>query len=576
MKPVILSAIEGKNFLLGTFDTNNLVTWWKSEPFPGAISKINEPLHVYGQYHICIVKMSNGTYSIYRTTNMGKSWSMVYNTNDIIYTLTLIDYGWVVASTSTGWIESKLDSGYTWSKISSFAPGCKTVINIDDDILFAYDGYHVWRSIDYAKTWSKILSTSSFEVQDYYGLPGSTVHYSNYSQPALAGINKYVFVAVGPYLIISDDLGKTWHRHWAYAYESGSYHVDYGTVPPFGHKFKSKILQIIITNADIKPEKCSLLCRVLLTDSNSVEYWYCGPETQVSSVHSRVTGYQTLGSMWKKKFSYPYKGIENGRLDSCDVLRPGSTEKEMLVSFSTYDSSNNPIVKYSDTAGYTWESLSPSSVTVYEGDPNNEVYSQKGQSIFNEEYFTTYTWIGLSCHNKGYYKIDYNKTVRGISADLDLITGFLKTKQLSSNLMLKIPIKELSFDTDNLLKKTIINNYNINSAIISSDRKTFLVGSLLQDNLGFDSDIITSLSSRLSSEYDIYMYAQAANEKYTFYDIAIFTTPEKAYGMETKLIDDHVEQVMNSIERYSWQAPDVRYPDIPYNVYDSRNQSVTP
>jgi hypothetical protein len=248
----------------------------------------------------------------------------------------------------------------------------------------------------------------------------------------------------------------------------------------------------------------------------------------------------------------------------------------MLVSFSTYDSSNNPIVKYSDTAGYSWESLLPSSVTVYEGDPNNEVYSQKGQSIFNEEYFTTYTWIGLSCHNKGYYKIDYNKTVRGISADVDLISSFLNTKNLISNLAIKVPTKQLTYDSDNLIKKACSSQYSNQIFCKSSATKQFLSGTLIKDTLELNKEFNISISSRLLSEYENYAYVQAPKEKYSFYDVAIFTTPEKTYGMETKLIDDHVEQVMNSIERYTWQAPDVRYPDIPYNVYDSRNQDVTP
>jgi len=151
MQPAVLSVVDGKNFLLGTFDTTGFQNWWKSETFPGEVESIQRPLHVYGQYHVCICKMSNGTYSIYRTKNNGKSWIQVYNTSDIIYTLTLIDYGWIIGSTSVGWIESWQDSGYTWNKISSFAPGCQVVVNIGDDILFAHDGYRIWRSVDYAK-----------------------------------------------------------------------------------------------------------------------------------------------------------------------------------------------------------------------------------------------------------------------------------------------------------------------------------------------------------------------------------------------------------------------------------------
>ena len=117
MRPVTLSIVENRNFILGTFDTSGFQTWWKSLPFPGDIDYIKDITHVYGQYHVCIVKMSNGTHSIYRTHDSGKTWVQVYNTPDIIYSITQIDYGWVLASTSTGWLESTLDSGFTWTKI---------------------------------------------------------------------------------------------------------------------------------------------------------------------------------------------------------------------------------------------------------------------------------------------------------------------------------------------------------------------------------------------------------------------------------------------------------------------------
>jgi len=70
MQPAVLSVVDGKNFLLGTFDTTGFQNWWKSETFPGEVESIQRPLHVYGQYHVCICKMSNGTYSIYRTKIM--------------------------------------------------------------------------------------------------------------------------------------------------------------------------------------------------------------------------------------------------------------------------------------------------------------------------------------------------------------------------------------------------------------------------------------------------------------------------------------------------------------------------
>ncbi len=50
---------------------------------------------------------------------------------------------------------------------------------------------------------------------------------------------------------------------------------------------------------------------------------------------------------------------------------------------------------------------------------------------------------------------------------------------------------------------------------------------------------------------------------------------EKSCGFVMKLVDDHVDEIMTSINRYTLQAPDIRYPSVPYVPFDSRNQEVT-
>jgi len=62
-----------------------------------------------------------------------------------------------------------------------------------------------------------------------------TIKYNNFAYPALAGVDNYLLVGVGPYLLISDDYGSTWHTHWcAYGnYKPGSTLPGRGRVPPF-------------------------------------------------------------------------------------------------------------------------------------------------------------------------------------------------------------------------------------------------------------------------------------------------------------------------------------------------------
>lgn len=351
MRPVVLSVVEGKNFLLGTFDTTNFADWWKSEPFPGDIDSIQSPIHVYGQYHICIVKMIDGSYSIYRTKNMGKSWESVYNTINVIYTLTTIDYGWIVGSTSAGWIESKLDSGYTWSSISSFAPGCKAVINIDDDILFAHDGNAIWRSYDFAKTWKKILDKSGWTSVGYHNDNSTkSFQWDSLAYPALAGTGQTIFVGFGPYLVISEDLGKTWFTHlqgWDRSW--GHWGSPSGTIL-FSPWKSSQILQIVVTDVNgITLDDSVVMARVLNTSDNTVRYAYSGDE-----YHYQEKG---TGFSWKTIFSLPFATYDNGKISSYDVLRPGSRSKDRLTVVCSYNSENNAIVKYSLDGGWTWSKV---------------------------------------------------------------------------------------------------------------------------------------------------------------------------------------------------------------------------
>ena len=52
-------------------------------------------------------------------------------------------------------------------------------------------------------------------------------------------------------------------------------------------------------------------------------------------------------------------------------------------------------------------------------------------------------------------------------------------------------------------------------------------------------------------------------------------TTEKSCDFVMKLVEDHVDEIMTSINRYTLQAPDIRYPSVPYVPFDSRNQEVT-
>jgi len=570
-RPVLLSAVDGKNFILGTFDTTSFKDWWKSEPFPGSIEDIGEPIHIYGQYHVCIVKKTDGTYSIYRTRNAGKSWIEVYNTSYIIYTLAMIDYGWVIGSTSHGWIESRIDSGYTWSEISTFAPNCKTIINIDDDVLFAHDGRKIWRSTDFAHTWSKVLDSARWTSEPYHWGESSSRDFSwnSDSYPAIAGANQSILVGFGPYLVISTDVGKTWFTH-INGWTGENWDIDgWGGDGEFGPQFGTRILQLTLTSVDgFTLEDLSFIARTT-NNSGYVRYIYSGPLYYWYDTSPKKTGYG-----WKYIFSLPFANYEQGKVSAYDVLTPGSPEHDIFATVCSYDSNNKAIIKYSTNGGYSWSTINSSNVVVYEGDPTQEIVSGLGQQVFDEEYFTRSVWVGQPCHNSGRYKIYYNKAVRGISADFDLLTGFTKTESYGSDMVTYITYED-TCDFD-ILNKVSIYEYVPSDMLLKDTVSIFHLPDILMEKefpISFDMDILNA--ARKISELDIDSLVQKTCFPEMYPRMYLIGPNEKSYGMETKIVDNYIDEIMNSVERYTIQLPDIHYPDIPYKPVDFRTDGVT-
>lgn len=572
MRPVALSVVEGRNFILGTFDTTGFQTWWKSLPFPGDVESIEDVTHIYGQYHACIVKLGNGTYSIYRTHDSGKTWKEVYNTSDIIYSITRIDYGHVIASTSTGWLESTLDSGLTWTKISSFAPGCKTVINIGDDVLFGHDGSKIWRSYDLGHSWSRVLQKSFWFSTGYHDETlTQNFTWDSYAHPALAGAGNSVYVGFGPYLNISHDLGEHWFTHlqgWDKFFSE--YKGGWGGSNLFSPFYNTRILQLEMTDiSGLNSDDHVLMARVLDLDTNQVLYAYSGANYHFEDAPEKGTGYS-----WQTRFSLPFADENHGIICSYNVLQPGSSEYNKLVMVCSYDASNNAVVMYSTDAGWTWSTLNHNNVSVYEGDPSQEIISGIGQYVFDEEYWTKATWVGSPCHNEGKWVYEYNKTIRGLSWDTDILAIFQKEKSYGMDWSTLIE-KDKEYEVDLLCEK--LHDTTINSSILlkATTIKSMIASGYLKTYFDKSGNIDIILAERIPKNLPSDLLMQKPIE--TFFTVRMNQkdTAQKSCDFVMKLVDNHVDEIMTSINRYTPQAPDVRYPSIPYVPFDSRDQEVT-
>ena len=570
MRPVALSVVEGRNFILGSFDTSGFQTWWKSLPFPGDVESIEDTTHVYGQYHVCIVKLGDGTNSIYRTHDSGKTWKEVYNTSDIIYSITRINYGHVIASTSTGWLESTLDSGLTWTKISNFAPGCKTVINISDDILFGHDGSRIWRSYDLGHSWSRVLQKSFWFSTGYHDETlTQNFTWDSYAHPALTGAGNAVYAGFGPYLNISEDLGEHWfthlqgwNTHFALEYKGG-----WGGSNLFSPFYNTRILQLEMTDsAGINPDDYAIMARVLDLDTNQVLYAYSGKNYHFEE---KGTGYS-----WQTRFSLPFADDKHGVLCSYDVLRPGSSEYNKLVVVCSYDANNNPIIMHSIDSGWTWTTLNPTNVSVYEGDPSQEIISGLGQYVFDEEYWTKTTWVGEPCHNNGKWVSEYNKTIRGLSWDMDILAIFHKEKSYGMVWSTLIE-KDKEYEVDLLCKKLHDTTINPDILLKTTTMKNMIASGYLKTYFDKSGNINIILAERIPKNLPSDLLMQKPVEAFFTVRMNQKDTAHKSYEVGIKLVEDHVDEIMTSINRYTPQAPDVRYPNVPYVPFDSRNQEVT-
>ncbi len=315
----------------------------------------------------------------------------------------------------------------------------------------------------------------------------------------------------------------------------------------------------------------------------------------------------------------PYADENHGVLCSYDVLQPGSSEYNKLAMVHSYNIINyvpehyvyvyrdkfrnyintttkqynlrilisttfvpasydivyHPVVMYSNDAGWTWNSINCTNVSVYEGNPTQEIISGLGQYVFDEEYWTTTTWMGSACHNDGKWIAELNKTIRGLSWDMDIYTIF-PSKNKNYNMIFSTKIyKDKEYVVDLLCKKLHTTELNPDILLKKPSMKSMIASGYIKKYFDKTCSIDSKLASRIIKDIDNDIFIQQVNE--SFFNVIMYQkdTEQKYCEFVIRLVSDHVDEIMTSINRYTVQAPDIRYPSIPYVPFDSRNQEVT-
>lgn len=222
MRRVVLTHLPGLNYFIGTFDLTNYQVWWKSAPLPGDIQTIEHALWVGGPMHLCLAKMTDGTWSIYLSFDYGVNWQLVKNSAVEIMDIELVTFTWILYSDANGdWWEST-NSGLTWTKVCTAGPVGMAFFVLhkgENVIVFNHDGRYIKKSTDIARTWTTAcdLNQVVIDADDYREAP---IYYTGRRVAAIAGANGTILASNGPWMARSMDNGNefTCNHSWDTVY----------------------------------------------------------------------------------------------------------------------------------------------------------------------------------------------------------------------------------------------------------------------------------------------------------------------------------------------------------------------
>jgi hypothetical protein len=558
MIPVVLVKLPNNIQFLGTFETTNYAEWWKSNALPGPIDYIVSNEWCYGSAHLCTVKMLDGSYSIYRSIDYGMNWAQTFNVASQIYTLTRIDYGWMLINTDNGWYQST-DTGLTWQLISTGAPQCKTVINVEENTLIAHSGRYVYRSPDVGVTWTQVLDCHLLHVHPYHDPVNYVDYYNNVDcYPALAGVNNRVLVGAGPYLVLSDDTGLNWTIPFAlnqYGWRSDELgNPDGASHPPDG-----RALQIVFTGGtSAVPETNMFMARFYIPLYGSVRNYY-SPD---GGIH------------WKSRFDQPFSGYTNGALTSYEVIVQGTDNTQVLVyssqmGFNPISGTNNPSPKYSTDGGNTWTSLNVDSFKVYEGNPDTTKQYEYGGPFVSEN-FTNTTWVGYPCHNSGHYNSN-GFFRRGISEDLDSLIKAIQKYPYTSNMSTYVT-QSHGYGTDSVVMVRRFVPINNNMILEAINNKNLYVWGTIKSDTPNSMPSNVEIVQRTDFAWNETMPLMKTFRYIDWTDVLIRGPLETSYGMDTILVVQR--DWGHELERVMPQYPYMDFGTINYEVLDTRKTPI--
>jgi hypothetical protein len=523
MIPVVLVYLPSSNYLLGTFDTVNFTNWWISTGFDN-VDFIIKGMQIFGSEHIAICKMTNGTYSIFRSKDYAQTWIQVLNTSSKIIDFVKINFGWAIANFSDGFYET-VNAGRTWARVSSLPSATASALcNIGDgDILVCTDGRYVWRSLNIARTWIPSLIETNHhtnpvtyenvasgdmnkilhDAADDYG-QFTPLLYTGQSVPCIVGACDMVIIGHGPWMAVSYDNCATVSAYTPWDYyapnadgngnplglcldlEANTQHSSFPNKEMFQDRrdgyLVSQVLigeisgltpqniAWIIKTTDIKQR---LLSHTRVNVKVGDDYWVDTYEPLMNRVcktfkgktlYSPITEYDNF---WiKYMYSQLASPTAGEQLSSVQVLPAGSGQMTtMLFSIQSQTTSGNalPQIRYSKDGGMTWISINTTSITTYKG----SIPTGNG-GAFLDDTFGYGSWTHGVCDNVGQWNPTPGHRKMNMSYDIGgaIEAPAIVTNHVVYNMYGYVSGKTgTSYNIQTILFKVPILHYDINGSI---------------------------------------------------------------------------------------------------------------
>lgn len=240
-----ISAFD--NYFVGyyphTLGTSTVETLWMSAVLPG-VEKILDHKWVYGDYYVASTENVDGTYSMWQSNNVARSWTKRFTTNSKIVVFSLYDLGVVELFTDNNKMYESTNSGGSYTLKSSNAPNVKDfavtgfIFGNSRDIV-THNGDSISLTQDRGGTFTKTLNLTDTYSQSELLHP--TI--STYGMDVIASASNDVVQS--PY---SGDVG-TWNTFKSF--DSREY-VKHLVASPINHT-KATTLPSFIAVTDNRP-----------------------------------------------------------------------------------------------------------------------------------------------------------------------------------------------------------------------------------------------------------------------------------------------------------------------------------